>query len=154
MPSASRPTSGISTRRLRRRVTSESDGFGLISTNPTNSVRLVDPGIDVVERIPREIPPKPHAIVYLRIKQERMGPTAQWPPVSRCTGQHLIGGNIDSPKFDQTELSAMKTTCQSHCFSTLNHNLAYCYNDTRVIKSLCSNVVKNRFRGGARSFED
>jgi hypothetical protein len=25
-------------------------------------------------------------------------------------------GNIDQPKFDQRELSVMKTTCQRHCF--------------------------------------
>jgi MoaA/NifB/PqqE/SkfB family radical SAM enzyme len=64
-------------------------------------------------------------------------------------------GNIEEPKFDQTQLGAMKKTCQRHCFSTLNHNLAYCYNDARVIKFVWSNMVKNRLQGGnARSFED
>jgi hypothetical protein len=63
-------------------------------------------------------------------------------------------GNIDQPKFDQAQLSAMKSTCQQHCFSTLNHNLAYCYNDARVIKWLWSSVIKNKFQGGVRSFED
>jgi MoaA/NifB/PqqE/SkfB family radical SAM enzyme len=63
-------------------------------------------------------------------------------------------GNIDQRKFDRTQLSAMKSTCQRHCFSTLNHNLAYCYNDARVIKWLWSNVIKNKFQGGVRSFED
>lgn len=63
-------------------------------------------------------------------------------------------GNIDQPKFDQKQLAEMKTTCQQHCFSTLNHNLAYCYNDARVIKWLWSQAVKNKFQGGARSFED
>jgi hypothetical protein len=48
----------------------------------------------------------------------------------------------------------MKKTCQQHCFSTLNHNLAYCYNDARVIKFVWTNLVKNRMQGGARSFED
>jgi hypothetical protein len=63
-------------------------------------------------------------------------------------------GNIDRPKFDQSQLSSMKTTCQRHCFSTLNHNLAYCYNDARVMKWLWANFVKTRFQGGVRSFED
>jgi hypothetical protein len=40
-----------------------------------------------------------------------------------------------------------------HCFSTLSHNPAYCYNDARVIKGICENV-KHGFRGGVRSFED
>jgi radical SAM protein with 4Fe4S-binding SPASM domain len=62
-------------------------------------------------------------------------------------------GNIDQPHFDQIQLANMKTTCQRHCFSTLNHNLAYCYNDARVIKWLRSNVIKNKFQGGVRSFE-
>jgi len=33
------------------------------------------------------------------------------------------------------------------------NNLAYCYNDARVIKWLWSNA-RNRFQGGVRSFED
>jgi MoaA/NifB/PqqE/SkfB family radical SAM enzyme len=64
-------------------------------------------------------------------------------------------GNIEKPKFDQQQLGAMKKTCQRHCFSTLNHNLAYCYNDARVIKWVWANLVTNRARGhNPRSFED
>jgi len=65
-------------------------------------------------------------------------------------------GNIDEPKFDQQQLGAVKKTCQRHCFSTLNHNLAYCYNDARVIKWVWANLVTNRLRGDKhpRSFED
>ena len=64
-------------------------------------------------------------------------------------------GNFDAPKFDAQQLASMKKVCQQHCFSTLNHNLAYCYNDARVIKWLWGVMVKNRFRGNsARSFED
>jgi MoaA/NifB/PqqE/SkfB family radical SAM enzyme len=63
-------------------------------------------------------------------------------------------GNIDKHKFDDGQLAGMKKTCQRHCFSTLNHNLAYCYNDARVIKFVWTNLVKNRMKGGARSFED
>jgi len=51
-------------------------------------------------------------------------------------------------------LRQMKKTCQQHCFSTLNHNLAYCYNDARVIKFVWTNLVTNRMKGGAQSFED
>jgi len=63
-------------------------------------------------------------------------------------------GNIDQAKFDQPQLKHMKSTCQQHCFSTLNHNLAYCYNDARVIKWVWTQFVTNRMQGGARSFED
>ena len=62
-------------------------------------------------------------------------------------------GNIDRPRFDTTQLTNLKNTCQRHCFSTLNHNLGYCYNDARVIKWLWKQAL-NGFRGGARSFED
>jgi len=48
----------------------------------------------------------------------------------------------------------MKKSCQQHCFSTLNHNLAYCYNDARVINFVWTNLIKNRAKGGAQSFED
>jgi radical SAM protein with 4Fe4S-binding SPASM domain len=62
-------------------------------------------------------------------------------------------GNIDAPKFERQQLRDMKQTCQRHCFSTLNHNLAYCYNDARVLKWLWKQA-KNGFGAGARSFED
>ena len=55
-------------------------------------------------------------------------------------------GNIENFAFDREELLDMKKTCQKHCFSTLNHNLAYCYDDARVIKWMWENV-KLRFRG-------
>ena len=61
-------------------------------------------------------------------------------------------GNIDEVRFDHEQLSKMKQVCQHHCFSTLNHNLAYCYNDARVIRWLWQQA-KRGFRGGARSFE-
>ena len=45
-------------------------------------------------------------------------------------------GTIENHKFDVAQLNEMKKTCQLHCFSTLNHILAFCYNDARVIKWL------------------
>ena len=62
-------------------------------------------------------------------------------------------GTIEAGKFDRRQLSEMKRTCQRHCFSTLNHNLGYCYNDARVLKWLWQQA-RNGFKGGARSFED
>ena len=62
-------------------------------------------------------------------------------------------GNIDKWNFDEKQLTDMKKTCQRHCFSTLNHNLAYCYNDQRVIKWMWQQA-KNGFGAGAKSFED
>jgi len=63
-------------------------------------------------------------------------------------------GNTDEPQFDPEQLAEMKKTCEQHCFSTLNHNLAYCYDDARVIKFVWTQIVNNRMKGGARSFED
>ncbi len=51
----------------------------------------------------------------------------------------------------------MKKICQSHCFSTLNHNLGYCYDDARVIKWVWKQFKRGLGGGGwsgARSFED
>jgi hypothetical protein len=62
--------------------------------------------------------------------------------------------SIDAHKFNAGQLASMKKTCQRHCFSTPNHNLAYCYYDARVMKFVWTNLVKNRMNGGARSFED
>jgi len=44
------------------------------------------------------------------------------------------------------QLGPMKQDCQPHCFSTLNHIVAYCYNDARVIRWLVKRVL-NRFQG-------
>lgn len=62
-------------------------------------------------------------------------------------------GTVGKPKFDAAQLNEMKKKCQQHCFSTLNHNLAYCYNTRRVIKWVFKQAV-NGFRGTTGSFED
>jgi hypothetical protein len=38
--------------------------------------------------------------------------------------------------MEPDQLATMKRTCESNCFSTLNHILAFCYNDARVIRWL------------------
>jgi MoaA/NifB/PqqE/SkfB family radical SAM enzyme len=43
-------------------------------------------------------------------------------------------GVVGDHKFDTKQLDHQKETCQTHCFSTLNHILGWCYNDQRVIK--------------------
>jgi len=45
----------------------------LLSNNPDKLRALVNAGIEVVERIPCEIPPNPHALTYMRSKKEQMG---------------------------------------------------------------------------------
>ena len=47
----------------------------LLSNNPDKARALVNAGIEVVEHIPCEVTPNPHAITYLRTKKERMGHT-------------------------------------------------------------------------------
>ncbi len=42
-------------------------------------------------------------------------------------------GTIENHKFESKQLKEMKKECQKNCFSTLNHILAFCYNDRRVI---------------------
>jgi MoaA/NifB/PqqE/SkfB family radical SAM enzyme len=45
-------------------------------------------------------------------------------------------GTIENPKMDEEQLKSLKLSCETNCFSTLNHILAFCYNDARVIKWL------------------
>jgi GTP cyclohydrolase II len=45
----------------------------LLSNNPQKREALAEAGIDVVEQIPCEVSPNPHAVRYLRTKKERMG---------------------------------------------------------------------------------
>jgi MoaA/NifB/PqqE/SkfB family radical SAM enzyme len=55
-------------------------------------------------------------------------------------------GAIENHKFETKQLAEMKKSCQPHCFSTLNHILAFCYNDARVIKWMFRQAM-NRFQG-------
>jgi len=60
-------------------------------------------------------------------------------------------GAIENHKFDVPQLDEMKKSCQSHCFSTLNHNLGFCYNDARVIKWVTKQAARG-FKGVTGSF--
>jgi MoaA/NifB/PqqE/SkfB family radical SAM enzyme len=50
-------------------------------------------------------------------------------------------GTIENPKWDSEQLKVMKQSCESNCFSTLNHILAFCYNDGRVIRWLLKQAM-------------
>jgi hypothetical protein len=49
------------------------------------------------------------------------------------------------------QLREMEKTCQLQCFSTLNSNLACCYNDK---DDQPGEAIKNKFAAGVRSFAD
>ncbi len=60
-------------------------------------------------------------------------------------------GTIENPSFDVGQLKEMKKECQPHCFSTLNHNLAFCYNDERAVRWVLKQAVRG-FQGVTGSF--
>jgi len=60
-------------------------------------------------------------------------------------------GVIENHKFAVSQLDKMKKSCQAHCFSTLNHNLGFCYNDARVIHWVLKQAVHG-FQGVTGSF--
>ncbi|HXK60795.1 MAG TPA: radical SAM protein [Acidobacteriota bacterium] len=61
-------------------------------------------------------------------------------------------GTIENPKFDTGQLKIMKQACQPHCFSTLNHNLAFSYNDGRAIRWVLRQALRG-FQGVTGSFD-
>jgi MoaA/NifB/PqqE/SkfB family radical SAM enzyme len=61
-------------------------------------------------------------------------------------------GVVGAPRFDVGELDEMKVTCQKHCFSTLNHNLAYCYKASRAITWVLKQAAHG-FQGTTGSFD-
>jgi MoaA/NifB/PqqE/SkfB family radical SAM enzyme len=61
-------------------------------------------------------------------------------------------GCVGNPSFDRRQLKPIKKTCQPRCFSTLNHNLAFCYNDRRVLKWVGRQALRG-FQGLTGSFE-
>ena len=60
-------------------------------------------------------------------------------------------GVAGSHKFEKQQLNEMTKGCQPHCFSTLNHNLAYCYDAMRVVKWV-SKQASRGFQGVSGSF--
>jgi len=62
-------------------------------------------------------------------------------------------GTIENHNFEVKQLDEMKETCQTHCFSTLNHNLAYCYDVARAIKWTLRQAARG-FQGVTGSFEE
>ncbi|MEE8257893.1 MAG: radical SAM protein, partial [Acidobacteriota bacterium] len=61
-------------------------------------------------------------------------------------------GAIENHKFEVPQLDQMKQSCQTHCFSTLNHNLGYCYDDARVIRWVGRQALRG-FQGVSGSFD-
>ena len=62
-------------------------------------------------------------------------------------------GLVGHHRFEARQLDAMKQSCQPHCFSTLNHNLAYCYKASRAIRWTLKQALRG-FQGTTGSFED
>ncbi len=60
-------------------------------------------------------------------------------------------GVVGAHKFEKAQLTDMKAGCQPHCFSTLNHNLAYCYDAMRVVKWMGKQALHG-FQGASGSF--
>jgi hypothetical protein len=52
-------------------------------------------------------------------------------------------GTVGDPAFERGQLADIKCECQPRCFSTLNHNLAYCYDAGRAFRW----VMKQALRG-------
>jgi MoaA/NifB/PqqE/SkfB family radical SAM enzyme len=60
-------------------------------------------------------------------------------------------GVVGKHNFEKKQLEEMKAGCQPHCFSTLNHNLAYCYDAMRVVKWMGKQASRG-FQGASGSF--
>jgi hypothetical protein len=58
---------------------------------------------------------------------------------------------IEKHKFDIPQSSEMKKSCHTHRFSTLNHDLGFCYNDCGVIKWVRKQAAHG-FQGVTGSF--
>jgi MoaA/NifB/PqqE/SkfB family radical SAM enzyme len=61
-------------------------------------------------------------------------------------------GRVGTPRFDPARLKPLKEACQPHCYSTLNHNLGYCYDDARVIRWVLRQAAHG-FQGVSKGFE-
>jgi hypothetical protein len=76
--------------------------------------------------------------------------TATDPALAPCFPMYNAShdcGVAGHPCFGRRQLLGMKVNRQPHCFSTLNHNLAYCYDASRAIRW----VLKQAVRGVPRN---
>ena len=55
-------------------------------------------------------------------------------------------GTVGAPRFEPNQLLELKRACQPHCFSTLNHTVAYWYDAGRIFRWLAKQAA-NGFRG-------
>jgi hypothetical protein len=62
-------------------------------------------------------------------------------------------GMIDAPCFNTDQLRSLKCECQKHCFSTLNHTLAHCYDAGRILRWLMKQAAHG-FKSVTGSFDD
>jgi len=62
-------------------------------------------------------------------------------------------GVVGQPKFDPAFLASMKQQCQPHCFSTLNHTLAFCYKPSRALRWTLKQAMHG-FQGTRGNFDD
>ena len=62
-------------------------------------------------------------------------------------------GVVGNHHFEKKQLNEMKKGCQPHCFSTLNHNLAYCYDAGRAFKWMAKQALRG-FQGVSGSFNE
>jgi MoaA/NifB/PqqE/SkfB family radical SAM enzyme len=60
-------------------------------------------------------------------------------------------GVIGTHKFEQQQLDEMKKSCTTHCLSTCNYILAYCYDSMRVLQWIGKQALRG-FRGVSGSF--
>jgi len=62
-------------------------------------------------------------------------------------------GVVGNHNFQVPQLNEMKKECQTHCFSTLNHNLGYCYDAARALKWVLKQA-SHGFQGTNGNFGD
>ncbi len=62
-------------------------------------------------------------------------------------------GRVEAPRLAPGQLAEMKRACQPHCFSTLNHNLAFCYQPGRALKWVLKQAGRG-FQGTTGAFEE
>lgn len=61
-------------------------------------------------------------------------------------------GTVGNHKFENGQLTEMKKECSTHCLSTCNYILSYCYDNSRVVKWMAKQAMRG-FQGVSGAFE-
>ena len=91
----------------------------LLTNNFRKAAALADAGIEVVERIPCEVPPRPYSLAYLRTKKEKMGHALSLHPNKGSNSNQFSASSGVFPPLDESSSNRHRSAGARYRSTTL-----------------------------------